>query len=131
MNVLGSPTYTTLQEWSDNTQSAGTIEGGVISDGGSGTIDISAIKGVIKVANTDIANNVNFDLAGATVSSLTDEVTNWVAIDYNSGTPQLVITTTNTANGHTIYNLGKVFREGTGVDIIDSGLNIYDFSKRR
>jgi len=61
---------------------------------------------------------------------LTDESTNYIALDYNSGTPQFIIGITNTANGHTIFNLGKVYREGTSLDIIDAGLRIYDLSKR-
>jgi len=127
---IGTPTYDSVQDLINATQSAGVISGGVISDGGSGSINISAVKGIVKTTDSEIGANVSFDLAGATGQALTDNSTNYITVDYNSGTPQFVIGVTNTANGHTIFNLGKVYREGTSLDIIDSGLNIYDFSKR-
>lgn len=130
MGILGAPTYTKLQDWSNSVQSAGVINGGIITDAGSGTIDISTVNGIIKSVNTAIGDNLFFDLTGVSGQSLTDGSTNYIAIDYNSGTPQFIIGTTSTANGHTIFNLGKVYREGTSLDIIDSGLNIYDFTKR-
>lgn len=130
MSELGTATYDDLQDWSNSTQSAGVIAGGVITDGGSGTIDVSDVKGVVKTTNSEIGANVYFDLTGLTAQALTDNSTNYIAVDYNAGTPQFVVGVTNTANGRTIFNLGKIYREGTSLDIIDSGLNIYDFSKR-
>lgn len=130
LDTLGTPTYQSVQDWSDGTQSAGVIDGGVLTDSGAGEIDISTVNGIIKTTNTESGANLFFDLTGAVDQALTDEMTNWVAVDYNSGTPQFVIGTTNIANGHTIFNLGKVFREGTSLDIITSGLHIDDFSKR-
>ena len=130
MDVLATPTYTSVQDWSNSTQSAGVISGGVITDSGSGEIDISALTGIVKTTNSSIGVNVFFDYAGAVNQTLTNYSTNYIAISYNLGTPQLVIGTTSTANGHTIFNLGKVYREGTSLDIITSGLHIDDFSKR-
>lgn len=128
--TVSTPTYDDLNDWWNTTQSAGIASGAVISDGGSGTIDVSDAKGVVKSTNSEIGVNYWFDLTGLTGQALTDNDTNWIALDYNSGTPQWVVSLSNTANGHTIFNIGKVYREGTSVDIIDSGLNIYDFTKR-
>ena len=130
MDVLGTPTYDDVDDWWKNTQSAGIVEGGTISDGGSGTVDVTAVKGILKTTNSAIGANVWFDLTGLTGQALTDNSTNYIAVDYNSGTPQWVVGTSNTSNGHTIFNVGKVYREGANVDIISSGLNIYDFTKR-
>ena len=130
LDEIGTATYDDVQDWCNGTQSAGIISGGDISDSGSGEIDISTVKGIVKTTNSDIGVNNFFDLTGVTNQPLTDNSTNYVAVDYNSGTPQFVIGVTNTANGHTIFNLGKVYREGTSLDIIDSGLRIYDFQKR-
>jgi len=127
---IGTATYDDVQDWSNGTQSAGIISGGSITDGGSGTIDISDVKGIVKTTNSDIGENRFFDLTGLTGQTLTDNSTNYIAVDYNSGTPQFVIGTSSTANGHTIFNLGKVYREGTLVDIIDSGLHLEDIAKR-
>jgi len=130
MDFIGTPGYTEVQAWSNGVQSAGVIDGGVITDGGSGTINISAIEGIVKTSDSTVGANVFFDTTAVTGLTLTDEVTNYVSVDYNGGTPILTVATSNTSNGHTTFNLGKVFREGTSIDIIDSGLNIYDFQKR-
>ena len=130
MAEIGAATYDDVQDWSNSTQSAGVIDGGVLTDGGIGTLDISAVKGVVKTTDSAIGDNVFFDLALSAGVALTDNSTNYIAVDYNSGTPQFIVSTSNAANGHTIFNLGKVYREGTGLDIVDSGLNIYDFNKR-
>lgn len=130
LGELGTATYDDVQDWSNSVQSAGIISGGTITDGGSGTIDISAIKGIIKTTDSVIGVNKFFDLGAQSGVSLTDNNTNYVSVDYNSGTPQIIVGTTNTANGHTIFNIGKVYREGTSLDIINSGLLVYDLSKR-
>lgn len=130
LREISTATYDDIQDWSDAVQSAGIISGGEITDGGSGTIDISTVTGIIKSTNSPIAESYFFDLAGVTGLTLTDNSTNYIYIDYNSGTPQFGISTSNISNGHTIFNLGKVFREDTSVDIITSGLRIHDLSKR-
>lgn len=128
--VVGTPTYDNAEDWFNNIQSAGIISGGVISDGGSGTIDTTDVKGIVKSTNSALGANMFFDLAGLSGQALTDNSINYIAVDYNAGTPQYVVGVTSTANGHTIFNLGKVYREGTTIDIITSGLHIEDFSKR-
>lgn len=115
---------------SNSTQSAGIIDGGIISDGGSGTIDITNVKGILKTTDNEIGINYFFELTGLTGQTLTDNSTNYIAIDYNSGTPQWVVGVSNTANGHTIFNVGKVYREGIFTSIINTGLCIYDTFKR-
>jgi len=62
--------------------------------------------------------------------ALTDESINYIDVDYNSGTPQLLVGVTNSANGHTIFNLGKVYREATTLDLLNSGARACDFYKR-
>ena len=130
LSEVGTATYDDVQDWNNTTQSAGIISGCVIADDGDGTITVSAGTGIIKSANTEVAANLFFNLAENTTLSLTDESMNYIAIDYNSGSPQLIVGTTNTANGHTIFNIGKVFKEGTTIDLLNSGLRVQDFSKR-
>jgi hypothetical protein len=124
MLEIGTATLDDVQDWSNSIQSAGIISGGVITAGGSGTIDVSASTGILKSSNTNTGANYFFDMTGLTAQALTDESTNYIALDYNSGTPQYVVGVTNTANGNTIINLGKVYREGNSVDIINGGLRI-------
>ena len=131
MDLLGSPSNTTIQDWSDGVQSAGIIGNtGAITDAGSGTVAVSELEGIFKTTNSSTGDNVFFTLSASASVTLIDESTNFISVDYNGGTPILGVTPSNIANGHTIFNLGKVFREGTAVDIIDSGLHIEDFSMR-
>ncbi len=127
---IGTPTYDDLKDWFDTTQSAGIVAGGVITDAGSGKVDISAASGIIKTTNSEIGVNQWFDVAGIVGQALTDDATNYIAVDYNGGAPQIIVTLVNTADGHTIFNLGKVYRETAAIDIITSGLRIYDLNKR-
>jgi len=130
LNLLDSPTYESVQDWSNGVQSSGIIEGGEITDGGSGTINITAIKGIIKTTDSDTGANLFFDLGAQTGLSLTDCAANYISVDYNAGTPQIVISLTNNVNDHTVFHIGKVWREGTKIEIVDAGLSVYDFSKR-
>jgi hypothetical protein len=130
LDEIGTSTFDDIQDWNNTTQSAGIISGSTISDGGSGTVDISAGIGILKKTNSNTGDNVFFDIGSSSGISLTDNSVNYISVDYNSGTPQYTVSTSNTANGHNIFNIGKVYRDGTDVDIINSGLNIYDIAKR-
>ena len=130
MNLLWTPDNTTLQDWSNSIQSAWVISWWDITNWWSWTIDISEVNWIIKTTNSIIWENLFFKLAWATWLALTDNTTNYISVDYNAWTPQFVVWTTNPANWHTIFNLWKVYREWTWLDIINSWLNIDDFSKR-
>lgn len=127
---IGTPTYQTIQDWFNATQSAGIIEGGSITDDGDGTVTITAGKGIIKTSNSETATGKFFDFSENTSLSLIDNSTNFIAVDYNAGTPQIISSTINTSNGRTIFNLGKLYKEGTTIDIIDAGLHVADLAKR-
>jgi len=130
VDVLTGATYDDVQAWLNTTQSAGIITGGEISDDLDGTVTIAAGNGIIKTTNSDIGDNLFFDWVQDATLVMTDNATNYIYVDYNSGTPTLNVTTTSVANRHTIYNFGQVYREGTSIDIINGGLRIEDFSKR-
>ena len=114
--VVGTPTYSDLLAWFNNTQSAGVISGGALSDGGSGTVDVAAGQGVIKITDSELGANAFFEWSAVTAQALTDDDLNYVYVDYNSGSP-IVAITINPAilNGHTIVLLGTIYRKGTMV----------------
>ncbi|MDC1299924.1 hypothetical protein N8Z24_00295 [bacterium] len=130
MDEIGTATYDDVQDWSNVTQSAGIVSGGVISDGGSGTIDISAMTGIIKTTNSELGANVFFDFGAVTGQALTDEAANYIGLDYNSGTPQLTVSLSNLANGHDIITVGRVFREGNSIDIMNTSLGVQSLARR-
>jgi len=130
-NILGTPTYTDMQDFIDLSQSAGIWSGGAITDGGSGTINVAAFTGLIKTSNSDIGADVFFDHAGTTGLTLTDNNTNWIYVDYNSGTPIIAANTSLSAiNLNTQIVMGKVYRVGTTVYILNTGQYLASYQAR-
>jgi hypothetical protein len=131
MDVLGTPTYTTVQDWSDTTQSAGLISGGAITDNGDGTVAAASGTGIIKSTDSNVGNSLFFDFSADASVTLTDESDNWVYVDYNGGTPIIdAAADWTTLDLHTQMIIGKVYREGTEVHIVPVAQNIDDFSRR-
>jgi len=129
-DYIGVPTYAKIQDYINQTGSAGWISGGAISDNGDGTVTVAAGTGMIRTTNDSNGELVFFDWAEDTSVSLTDEENNYIAVDYNAGTPQIISGITNTSNGNTIFNLGVVFREGTSADVARAGQVINDATKK-
>lgn len=130
INSTGTPTHETLKDKLDHVQSSGYFTGGLMTDGGSGTIDISSGSGYIRANNTAGDPLIAFDFPAVSGQALTDLTTNYIYIDYNSGTPVIAVATSNQSDGRTKINIGKVFREGTSVIILQAGLDVKETIKR-
>lgn len=131
LDGLNGATYSRLDKFLDGYGSAGIVEGALITDSGSGEIDISAAKGFIRIANTAIAHVVAFDIAATTNVALTDNSMNYVYIDYNGGIPVYTVTTTYAnINLHTQIICGRVYRAGTVLYISNVGQDIQDATLR-
>ena len=115
--VVSGATYNTIGEFNIATMSSGIIEGCSLSDGGSGTLDISAGKLMIRTTSSDIGDIVSADYAGATGQALTDGVANFVYVYYNGGTLALVISTTPNSTPQDYVIVGIVYRDGTTLHI--------------
>jgi len=124
---IGSPTVDQVQEYFDNTGSSGYFTGGVLSDGGSGTLDVSAGEGFIRTTNDDNAPLVSFKFAGTTGLAIADNTTQYVFVN-DSGTINLstdefieaadnimlgVVTDEGGVISHT-FNLGVRLEESIG-----------------
>lgn len=128
---LNGATYNKLDKFFDGYGSAGIIEGGIITDSGSGQIDVSAAKGFIRTTNSATAHVVAFNIAAVVDQSLTDNSMNYVYIDYNGGSPAYTITTTYTdINLHSKIICGRVYRNGTLLYISNIGQDIQDATLR-
>lgn len=125
-------TYTTLQHWTNAIQSSGRVSGGVITEHApaDGTIDVSALTGFIKLTDSAIGEVEFFDLSASTSIALTDNATNYIYVEYNSGTPRIQVTTNRSTIRYTDqFNLGRAFRKGTEVEVLTSGINLYNRSR--
>ena len=108
-----------------NTFSSGMITGGVISDSGSGQIDVSAGTGLIKTTDSAVGVTQSFNLSLTENITLTDVNVNYIYINYNAGSPVVAVTIDRTTiEQYRHFTLGRVYRSGTTLSIINSGTQI-------
>lgn len=79
---VGSPTVDQLQEYLDNTGSSGFFLGGVLSDGGAGTLNVAAGSGFIRTTNDPRAELQSFKWSESLGIAVTDDTTQYVYVDY-------------------------------------------------
>jgi len=128
-----TPTYTTVQHWSNLTQSACVLSGGTISDSGSGQIDVTAATGIIKTTASDIGANVFFNYAGELNFSLDNNVLNFIYLTYvdTENAPTLAKTTDRTTiNDQTEILIGWVYRVDNDLHILNLGHRFQDHNSR-
>lgn len=95
---IGDPTHIdTLQEVLNHHWSSGIVDGCDLTDNGNGTVSIATGTGVIR-ASTDPHTTLYAIIIPAQANiALTDDAVNYIYIDYNSGTPQFVASTSVTS----------------------------------
>lgn len=123
----GSPTVTDLQAYLDNTGSSGYFTGGILSDGGSGTLNVTAGEGFIRTTADDNAPLVSFKWSASLGIAIPDDTTQYVFVD-DAGTISLntdefteavdnimlgVVTDEGAVIAHT-FNLGVRLQESIG-----------------
>lgn len=126
IDTINGVTYDSMQDYINQTNSAGYISGGDFSDNGDGSITVSAGTGLIRTTNDSNGNLISFDWTEDTNVTVVADNNNYISIDYNAGNPQIISSTTNTSNGNTIFNLGLVFREGAELHFFKAGQTIND-----
>lgn len=130
MSTLGSPTYESLQDWMNTTQSSGKISGGGFTDNADGSMTVAAGIGLIRATNSALAEVMFFDWAEDATVSLTDASTNYIIVDYSSGTPAISSTVTKTdGNNRDVILLGKVYRDGTTLHFVEAGMYIAELAR--
>ena len=130
VSEIGTATYDDVQDFINNTQSGGRISGGVIADDSSGGITISSGTGFIKSTTGDIGLTKFFDWSADSLVStgLTDNSANYIYMDYNAGTPQILATADRTSiRTQDQFDLGRVYKSSGDLHILNSGLNLYNF----
>lgn len=118
ISFISGSTYSTIQEMNDTFHSAGLLApGNIISDGGSGTVDLTQCEIAIRVSDSAVAELTMATVAASSGVALTDNNLNYIYIEYNAGTPQFVVTTTERTDYNTNVDLGTVYRYGTDLHI--------------
>lgn len=102
----------------------------VISDGGSGTIDISGGTVFIRESSALVDELVRLVYAGETGVTLpVNPGENWVYLDYNAGTPQAgAVASVASVNLQSQIVIGRVYRVGTAVYIWNVGQKFQNYN---
>jgi len=108
--TLGTPTYSTINDWHNSFGTVGRKTGGVASDIGSSTIRVTAGTGFIKATDDDNAQLLSFDWAQKDFIIPADS-TRYYGVTYNSGIPQIELHTSYDWDLDTSFPLGIVFNE--------------------
>jgi len=95
----------------------GTVTGGVVTDGGSGTVDITEWNGWLRETDDDNAMLSEHTISASTGVALTDNALNFIYADYNGGTPQFSVYLAPQRLDRTQTILAAVYRAGTEVHI--------------
>ncbi|MHA1795233.1 MAG: hypothetical protein ACTSUK_03915 [Promethearchaeota archaeon] len=118
---LSGSTYSDLQDWFDIVESGAVISGGDITDNGDGTVAVASGTGIIKSSDTSVAPAMFFNWSPVSSLSLTNNSMNYIYIDYNGGSPQVKATTSKSSiNDRTEVVIGRVYREGTTLHIMNA-----------
>jgi hypothetical protein len=127
-NLIGTPTINTMTEIVMSQGSPGTNSGGAVTDGGSGTADVSAWTGWLRASSTATSTLYSADVSAATGLALTDLSLNFIYVEYNAGTPQIVASTTLRADVFSNVILGVIYRSGTDLHITQGHVATHNFN---
>ena len=111
MARIGASTYSTVQHLQDVFHSSGLSSGGGVTGAGSNTIDVAAGTGFIRTLNDKLDVLKYFDWAALAGGSVPSDATRFVGVEYNAGSPQVTIRTTNNFNNHTDFLLATCVNE--------------------
>ena len=78
---------------------------------------MAAGTGLIRIANSSVEELQFFDWAALAGTVIPADTTRYVGVEYNSGSPQVVVRTTHNWNSTTDFELGVVVNEGGTIHI--------------
>ena len=127
----GGATYVSVQDFLNQAWSSGVISGFAMTEGASYAVDVAA--GTATIASDDDENAriiYPFNFAGASSAAIADGTTRHIAIEYNGGTPQIVLSETSNLSRYDAFPLGWVTREGTTLHITNAPQHVVGIPHR-
>ena len=109
--IAGS-TFFSVQTMQNQFHSTGSVTGGTINDATSGDITVDAGTGFIRATDSPTAELLFFDWSALSTTSIPVDTTRFVGVEYNGGSPQVVIRTSENWDLNTEFPLGVVINEG-------------------
>ena len=115
VSELSTATYDDVQDYINFGGDRTLLTGGDITDNGDGTIAVTSGTAWVKATDSDTALGKFFNFSADNSVSLTDLTTNYIYLDYNGGTPQMVVATSILTHGFKQDHIlvGTSFRDGT------------------
>jgi len=131
VNKVGTPTYESLEAFLNFFASSSAYTGGVCTDGGSGTLNVTGGSAIFKTTD-DINAVVEWaDFLGEIGMALVDNSVNYIYADYNAGSPAVASTTSPTIFADsTVALFAAVFRKGTDLHIMNTPGQYADFIRQ-
>ena len=120
LNTTATDLLDATNELQTNAISAGMLTGGAITDAGGETIDVALGTGYLRTtdSHTGVLKTISWP-ASLGIAIPTDTV-RYIGVEYNSGTPQVIIKSTDLWNKHTEFRLGSVVNESTTLRVLDN-----------
>ena len=112
---LPTATYDDVQDYINFFGDRTTLSGGGVTDNGDGSAAIAAGTAWCKETDSDAAVGRFFDFSANSNVSLTDLITSYLYVDYNDGTPQIVVSADILTHGfkQDHIHIATIFRNGT------------------
>ena len=131
ISELGDATCDDVQCYIDSVMSSGIRSGFELTNSRvASELDVELGTGFIKITDSCVALTKSFDFAGVDNVTLTDNKTNYIYVDYNGGTPQILATTSRaTIERYRQFTLGLVSKEGSTLRIGKGGVRTCDIAR--
>jgi hypothetical protein len=131
MAHIAESTFKTVQDMQDVFHSAGWVSysGGTtdgITDAGGATIDVEAGTGLIRIAGTNTSQIEFFDWAAVSGTAIPTDTVRYIGVEYNAGSPQVVVRATENWNFFTDFPLGTVVNEDDVIHILNAPHEVGD-----
>lgn len=120
VSSLAGASYTNLQSIHDLTRAAGHLDGGAITDAGGGSVNVAAGSGFIRATGDDTSTLLTFNWPAPSALAVPSDTIRYVVVEYNAGTPQVVLYTSESYDYRTAFPLGVVVNEGGTLYINDT-----------
>lgn len=114
MSRIAGSTYSTVQHAQDIFHSSGLTSGGAITQNGV-DFDVAAGTGLIRATDSQVDVLLWCDWSASNGNTIADGERKYVGVEYNAGSPQVVVKASYSWDLNTEFPLGSVTREGTDV----------------
>lgn len=113
-------TVSVSDDGSKNYGATGQTTGGLITDAGGATVNVDLGTGFLRTTDSETGVLEEISWITATSQAIPTDTTRFIGVKYNSGSPQIVIKTTDSWNKHDEFSLGTVVNENNILHIMDN-----------